>query len=66
MKFWEALKLMQENPYKTKCRMVRWPEIYYYYGDVLDIPCLKDSNGAEVFANSCKMNNDWELVPDAT
>lgn len=62
MKFYEALREMQENG--KRCYIPRHPGKHYYWGDVLDIPCLKNSLGEEVLANSYIMNADWEIYYD--
>ena len=57
VKFWEALKVMQEDG--KRCYVKSEPNIFYYWGDVLNIPCLKDSQGREILVNSWYMMQEW-------
>jgi len=62
MKFWEALREMQENGKTCKPCFVYDSNKTYHWGDVMDFPCLKDNKGSEVQANASLMNADWRIV----
>lgn len=61
MRFWEAIREIQENG--KKCFAVGRSE-YYFWGDVLDVPCLKNSLGEEVRPNSWLMRAEWRFCEE--
>ena len=62
MRFFQALEAMQLRGAKARPIGQKDPEVYYFWGDVLDIPCLKNSLGHEVRPNSWLMRAEWDLL----
>ena len=59
MSFPVALGLIIQEGRKFQPRKYKRFDTYYFWGDVLDVPCLKNSEGEEVRPNSWLMNAEW-------